>query len=164
LVTGRASRRTPPRKMMTRTSGLLPRLSVAGRRRMPDRRGERGDAKRRTRSGPSSSGRWRSRGSPEIASAASYRDRDVDLVPHRTSRVVERAPGDGCGTDAETLAHRYPNGGGLSSGGLFRASLTRDLFGLENGGEPPGKARNQTRPKRCFPSFSLFCFFSCLPV
>jgi hypothetical protein len=48
--------------------------------------------------------------SPEIASAASYRDRDVDLVPHRTSRVVERAPGDGCGTDAETLAHRYPNG------------------------------------------------------
>jgi hypothetical protein len=31
-------------------------------------------------------------------------------------------------------------------GGLPRASSTRGFFGLGNGGEPPGKARNQTRP------------------
>jgi hypothetical protein len=56
--------------------------------------------------------------SPEIARVAGDRERRLLSPPpietetwisFPTSRVMERAPGDGCGTDAETLAHRYPN-------------------------------------------------------
>jgi hypothetical protein len=57
--------------------------------------------------------------SPEIARVAGDRERHLLSPPpvetetwisFPTSRVVERPPGDGCGKDAETLAHRHPNG------------------------------------------------------
>jgi hypothetical protein len=95
-------------------------------------RGKRGDAKRRrTRSSLSSSGHRRSRASPSVA--ASCRDRDVDLIPHLSSGGTPSRgrlrKGRG---NPSTQTSKRP-------GGLFWASLTQDMFGLGNKGEPPGK-------------------------
>jgi hypothetical protein len=105
--------------MMRRTSGLLPRLSVVGRRRMPDRQ----EREERGREEEEDSIRSELLQSPEIAReiarVAGDRERHLLSLPpvetetwisFPTSRVVEHPPRDGCGKDEETLAHRHPNG------------------------------------------------------